>query len=190
MLQRNATDCIDLFLGDWGSGVQISPLRPIFPTTWFDVCKAVLQRAAFCKLPSVPVLNAYLSALNFHDAGRSRGTIERRQLQCTGMLRRPRMEPRRPRFARTCRRRTCAAACRKIRCGDLGFATGLLLDLGQAKAGVQDDLRGKRTSVPQAAEGGRFIRGCPHAFPRPRNRGGNASMQAQAAPIVGLAVRL
>jgi CRISPR-associated endonuclease/helicase Cas3 len=63
----------------------------------------------------------------------------------------------------------------KFDAGDLGFAIGLLHDLGKAKPDVQSYLRGKGRSVPHAAEGARFATvhyglKCPRPFSAPLGR--------------------
>ena len=83
---------------------------------------------------------------------------------------RPKTEPRRVLDAHA---RAVARSARllaaKFNAGDLGLAAGLLHDLGKAKAGFQDYLLEKRSSVPHSAEGARFVVGhyalrCPPPF--------------------------
>lgn len=75
--------------------------------------------------------------------------------------------------------RAVAASARRLAAkfdaGDLGFAAGLLHDLGKSKPGFQEYLRGRRGSVPHSGEGGRFILGhyalkCPPPFAAPIGR--------------------
>ena len=59
--------------------------------------------------------------------------------------------------------------------GDLGFAAGLLHDLGKSKSGFQEYLRRERGSVPHSAEGARFVARhyalkCPPPFAAPIGR--------------------